>query len=219
MKKLFVVLFAAASLAACKDNKKTSETAGEVAQGTEASATYAVDVAASTLGWHGSKVVSGEHNGTIAIANGELNVENGNLVAGNFTIDMKTIKDIDLADAAENAKLVGHLSSPDFFNVDSFSTATFAITKVAALEGDKDGNTHTISGNLTLKGNTREISFPAKVTMADNVITASAKTEINRLEWNVMWGNENDNAARAFLKENFVSNMIGLDINLSAKKN
>lgn len=219
MKKLFVVLVAAASLAACKDNKKTSEAAGEVAQATEASATYAVDAAASTLGWSGSKVVSGNHNGTIAIENGELKVEESNLVAGNFTINMKTIKDIDLEDVEQNAKLVGHLSSPDFFNVDSFPTATFEITKVAALEGDKDGNTHTISGNLTLKGNTREISFPAKVTITEGAITATAKTEINRLEWNVMWGNENDNAARAFLKENFVSNTIGLDINLTAKKN
>ncbi len=218
MKKLFVVLFAAASLAACKD-KKTSETAGEVAQATETSANYTVDAAASTLGWSGSKVVTGSHTGTIAIESGSLKVEEGNLVAGNFTIDMKTIKNNDLKDAAENAKLVGHLSSPDFFHVDSFTTATFEITKVAALEGDKDGNTHTISGNLTLKGTTREISFPAKVTLTEDAITASAKTEINRLDWNVMWGNENDNAARAFLKENFVSNKIGLDINLTAKKN
>ncbi len=219
MKKLFVVLFAAASLAACKDNKKTSETAGEVAQATETSATYIVDVAASTLGWTGSKVVTGSHNGTIDIANGELKVENGNLIAGDFTVDMKTIKNKDIEEAAENAKLVGHLSSPDFFNVDSFATASFKITNVSALEGGAEGSTHIISGNLTIKGNTREISFPAKVNITEDVVTASAKTEINRLEWNVMWGNENDNAARSFLKENFLSNMIGLDINLTAKKN
>lgn len=219
MKKLFVVLFAAATVVACKENKKTSEEAGQVAEGTETSASYAVDAAASTLGWSGSKVVSGNHTGTIAIQNGELKVEGGNIVAGNFTIDMKTIKDTDLTDQAENAKLVGHLSSPDFFNVDSFPTATFAITEVTALENDANGNTHTIAGNLTLKGVERKISFPAKVNITEEGLTATASTEINRLEWNVMWGNENDNAARAFLKENFLSNMIGLNINLTAKKN
>lgn len=218
MKKLFLILFAAGSLVACKDNKKTSEAAGNAASASDSAATYTVDAAASILAWSGSKVVSGSHNGTINISEGSLSVEAGNLTAGKFTIDMKTIKNLDMTDAAENAKLVGHLSSPDFFNVDSFATATFEITKVAALTGDAAGNTHTISGNLTLKGNSREITFPAKVAMADGVLTATAKTEINRLEWNVMWGNEKDTKARAMLKENFLSNMIGLDINLTAKK-
>lgn len=219
MKKLLLVLFAAGTLVACKENKKTSDKAGEVAEATETSATYAID-AASSIGWTGSKVVSGSHNGTIGIKEGTLSVEGDNLTAGNFTIDMTTIQNTDLADDAEQqGKLVGHLSSPAFFHVDSFPTATFEVTKVDALEDDAAGNTHTISGNLTIKGNSREISFPATVTMEEDKITATAKTEINRLEWNVMWGNENDNDARAMLKDNFLSNMIGLDINLVANKN
>jgi polyisoprenoid-binding protein YceI len=220
MKKLLLVLFAAGTLVACKENKKTSETAGEVAEATETSATYTVDSEASSVGWKGSKVVSGSHNGTISVSGGSLSVENDNLTAGNFTIDMKSIKNSDLADDAEQqAKLVGHLSSPDFFHVDSFPTATFEVTKVEAIENGENGATHNISGNLTLKGTTREITFPATVTMEEDKISATAKTEINRLEWNVMWGNENDNAARAMLKENFLSNMIELDINLVANKN
>lgn len=219
MKKVFVVLFAAASLAACKQNTKTSNEAGQVAQASDSAATYTVDATASTLGWSGSKVVSGSHTGTINIQTGILSFENGELKSGNFTVDMKTIKNTDITDAAENAKLVGHLSSPDFFNVDSFPTATFEITKVEKLAAaDANGNTHSVSGNLSIKNNTREITFPAKITTADGSVTATAKTEINRLEWNVMWGNEKDTKARAFLKENFLSNIIGININLVAKK-
>lgn len=218
MKKLVVILFAAATLVACKENKKTSEEAGEVAETTETSAKFAVDTEASTLGWSGSKVVSGSHTGTIKISEGTLSVEEGNLTAGNFTIDMTTINNTDVEEAEEKAKLEGHLKSADFFHVDSFATAKFEITKVEPIENGADGNTHNVSGNLTIKGNTREITFPAKVSMEGDKLTAKAATEINRLEWNVMWGNENDNAARAFLKENFLSNNIGLTIDLVAKK-
>ncbi len=217
MKKLVLVLFAAGTLVACKENKKTSEKAGEVAEAAETSSTYTVG-ASSTIGWTGKKVVDGSHNGTISIKEGSLSLENGELTAGNFTIDMTTIANTDIEDEEKKGQLIGHLSSPDFFNVDSFSTATFEITKVAALEDDADGNTHTISGNLTIKGNSREINFPAKVTMEEDKIITTATTEINRMEWNVSWGNKDDATARERLKDNFLSNMIGLEINLIANK-
>lgn len=219
MKKLLLVLFAAGALVACKENKKTSETAGEVAEVKETSSTYSVDNAESRLGWEGSKVISGSHNGTIDIKEGELAVENGNLTAGSFVIDMTSIKNNDIEEDEEKAKLEGHLKSADFFAVDSFPTAKFEITKVEAIENGENGATHNISGNLTIKNQAREITFPAVVTMEENKIIATANTEFNRLEWGVKWGNENDNAARAMLKENFLKNNVGLNIKLVANKN
>lgn len=217
MKNLVFAVVAIVAFAACKQSPKTSEAAGSVATAAPTAATYVVDAAASTLGWKGSKVVMGSHNGTLAISEGLLAFENDALKSGSFTIDMKTITVLD--GEKDKAKLVGHLSSPDFFAVDSFPTAKFEITRAEKLaNADANGNNYSISGNLTLRGITREITFPAKITVEENSITAVAATEINRLEWNVMWGNENDKGAREFLKENFLGNMIGININLVAKK-
>lgn len=219
MKKLLLVLFAAGTLVACKDNKKTSEKEGKVAEATETSATYTVDAAASTIGWKGSKVISSSHTGTIAIEEGSLSTENGNLTAGSFTIDMTSIKNTDIEDAEKKAQLLGHLSSEAFFGVDSFPKGKFEVTKAEIIENDENGATHKISGNLTLRGITREITFPATVTMEEDKITATAATTINRMEWNVSWGNEKDAGAREKLKDNFISNDIELNINLVANKN
>ena len=89
---------------------------------------------------------------------GKTNPETGKL------FDMTTIKDLDITDEQKNKDLVGHLASADFFTVDSFPTSTFAITSVKALEGNPEA-THEISGNLTIKGVSRQITFPSKVTL------------------------------------------------------
>lgn len=50
--------------------------------------------------------------------------------------------------------------------------------------------THTITGNLTLKNVTKSISFPAKVSQANGVITADANFTFDRTQWNLSYGND-----------------------------
>lgn len=177
-------------LAACGGKKEATVATGEQATKAEATAAaqdFTVDVDASTLAWTGKKV-TGQHNGTIQISNGVFSVEDGNITAGNFAIDMTTIANNDLAEDAETqAKLLGHLSSPDFFNVAEHPTATFEITSVAALEGEA-GATHNISGNLTIKGISKEITFPATVSMNGGSFSAEADFNIDRTEWDIRYG-------------------------------
>ncbi|MDW3648879.1 MAG: YceI family protein [Bacteroidia bacterium] len=177
-------------LAACGGKKEATVATGEQATKAEATAAaqdFTVDVDASTLAWTGKKV-TGQHNGTIQISNGVFSVESGNITAGNFAIDMTTIANNDLAEDAETqAKLLGHLSSPDFFNVAEHPTATFEITSVAALEGEA-GATHNISGNLTIKGISKEITFPATVSMNGGSFNAEADFNIDRTEWDIRYG-------------------------------
>ena len=178
-------------LAACGGKKEATVATGEQATKAEATAAaqdYTVDVDGSTLAWIGKKV-TGQHDGTIQISNGVFSVENGNITAGNFAIDMTTIANNDLAEDAETqAKLLGHLSSPDFFNVAEHPTATFEITSVAAATGDASGATHNISGNLTIKGITKEITFPATVSMDGGNFKAEADFNIDRTEWDIRYG-------------------------------
>jgi len=135
---------------------------------------------ASSIAWLAKKV-TGEHNGTVGISAGALNVDGNKLIGGNFTIDLKTIKDLDLTDPGYNQKLVGHLSSGDFFEVEKFPTASFVITKVA-------GNQ--VTGNLTVKGITKSITFPAEIAVKGGKVSAKANITIDRTDFNIRYGSK-----------------------------
>jgi len=143
--------------------------------------TYTVDVAKSTITWVGKKV-TGSHNGTITLKSGTLNVDGKKVTGGTFVMDMTTIKDAD-----GSAKLEGHLKADDFFGTDKFPTSTFVITKVAG-----SGANVNVSGNLTIKGTTKPITFPATVTVnADGTVSAMAgKITVDRTKYDIRYGSK-----------------------------
>ncbi|WP_316817762.1 YceI family protein [Pedobacter nyackensis] len=140
--------------------------------------TYKVDVAQSTLTWLGKKV-TGSHNGSIALQSGNLLFDGKKLSGGNFVIDMTTIKDAD-----KSARLEGHLKADDFFGTDKFATSTFVIKKIAAA-----GTQVNVTGDLTIKGVTNSITFPANVVWnADGSITATAdKIIVDRTKYGIKY--------------------------------
>ena len=206
-------------MGSCSSNATEASGADSVAQADSTMTTYFVDAASSNIVWFGTHAVgTGDHNGTINIKEGNLVIDNGNIEAGSFVIDMTTIKCTDSLPAEFLTKLHGHLAAEDFFNTAKFPTAKFEITQC---EAKADGeNTHFISGNLTLRDSTKNISFPAKVTVADGV-TATAKVVINRLDWGINYDKDNmtlAEAAQKKLKNGVVSKDITLNISLTAKK-
>lgn len=136
----------------------------------------------SSVEWIGKKV-TGQHNGTINIKEGNLSIHDGKIEKGTVTIDMTTISVSDL-EGEWSTKLKGHLESPDFFDVENHNTAVFEITKV---ESGKDGNSK-VSGNLTIKGITKPIEFDAKVEMKDGKLAAYAEVEIDRTLYDIKYG-------------------------------
>ncbi len=145
---------------------------------------YKVDLAKSNTKWHAKKV-TGEHFGTINISNGSLNVDGNKITGGTFEIDMNSIKCTDITDAGYNAKLVNHLKSDDFFSVEKNPKAKFVIKKV---EGK--GDTYNITGDLTIKGITNSITFPATVKTDANGLNATAKIVLDRSKWDVRFGSK-----------------------------
>ncbi len=139
-----------------------------------------VNKSASSVAWLAKKV-TGEHNGTVGISAGALNVNGNKLIGGNFTIDLKTIKALDITDPGYNQKFIGHITSGDFFEVEKFPTATFVITKVA-------GNQ--VTGNLTVKGITKSITFPAEIAVKGGKVTAKANITIDRTDFNIKYGSK-----------------------------
>lgn len=207
MKKILAIMTGAALFfASCQSAPDADEAVtGEVeaAAGIDGTA-YPVDVAGTNIAWIGTKA-NGQHNGTFKVTDGTLSVKDGNLNGGSFTIDVSSLTVADL-EGEDKGKLEGHLKSGDFFLVDSFPTAKFEITSVAPYDAASatsklDGATHTISGNLTLRGETKNVSFPAIVSMEGNAITAKADFNIDRTEWGLNYKGPNNPADWFIAKE------------------
>lgn len=171
--------------------------------------TYQVDIDSSTLVWTGKKV-TGEHTGNINLKSGSLDFQNGTLKGGGFVIDMASITCTDLTDEEYNGKLIGHLKSDDFFGVAKHSDANFAITKV---KKQKDG-TYQIKGDLTIKGITNAIEFPATVTQKDGAVKAVAKIIVDRSKFDIRYGS---GSFFEGLGDKMIYDDFELDVTLSAK--
>ena len=110
----------------------------------------------------------GEFSGTIDVANSKLTVE---IVTNSLHSD--------------NNQLTDHLKGPDFFNVKKYTKATFNATKIEAKASG--GSTHLITGDLTLLGKKKTISFPAKIS-TEGGLTLESKFTIDRTHYGMTYG-------------------------------
>jgi polyisoprenoid-binding protein YceI len=193
--------------------------AGNVATSSNASESYSVVAGQSVINWEGYKP-TGTHSGTVNISEGTFAMKNGNIESGQFTIDMSTITNADL-EGKMKENLEAHLKGTvdekrnDFFDIRTYPTGGFAITKVTKLMNDPEA-THIINGNLTLRDITKQVSFRAKIeSNGGRLLASSVPFQIDRTEWNIQFKSKKffDN-----LKDNFVNDEIGIRINLVAKK-
>lgn len=213
MKKILLPLLFVATVLSAPTHAATGPVASKPATTKAAAETYNVQPQLSTLGWVGKKV-GGQHNGTIELKSGTVQVKGTQLVGGTFVADMTTMKNTDLTDADYNGKLMGHLKSDDFFAVDKNPTATFVITSIKPLKDDANGNNATITGNLTIKGKTNPVSFPAKVGVKNGVAAASGVATIDRTKYDVKYGSTLFGAAA----DKAIDDNFALSFNVIAKK-
>ena len=166
---------------------------------------FTVNVENSNLNWKGYKP-TGTHNGTIKLLSGNVAMENNKIIGGNFVADMSTIKEAD-----GNAKLEGHLKSEDFFEIAVYPLSNFEITEI-----ENKGEKIQVTGNMTIKGITKQITFPAALLVNEDVITLTSDTfQINRADFNVKFKSKsffND------LKDKFVNDEFDFQVTIVAKK-
>jgi polyisoprenoid-binding protein YceI len=220
MKKVIYFLTIAGLMTACNNQQATQATEEAAVSKDTTGTNYMLDPTASTMNWEATKKGGSSHHGTIKISEGKLNVKNGNIVSGAFTIDMKTISNVDLTDAKANSDLVGHLSSADFFDVQKYPTGKFEVTMVLPIANDTAGNTHAISGNLTIKDSVKNITFPAKVVITDNEVSATGTVIINRLQWGIIYNSVSVSPAALLKKlgDNAINDELKITFNVKAKK-
>jgi polyisoprenoid-binding protein YceI len=158
----------------------------------------------SNIDWVGKKV-TGAHNGTIAVKEGELLVEGGRLAGGKVIIDTTSIKILDITDPATNGQFAGHLASDDFFAIEKYPEAILEITSVSD---------NFITGDLTIKGITRPIGFDAAVNVHGDTLVATGKLLIDRTDYEMKFRSGN------FFKDlgdTLIYNDFELNVSLTAK--
>lgn len=218
MKRIAIIAAAAIIAVSCSNGTKADEAVTGEAQEVEvtAEATDYELVEGSYLKWRGFKsYVVSEHIGTIGVQAGTLAVAGNQLVGGTIIIDMNSISNEDIEDEGKRGYLEGHLKSDAFFFVDSFPTAVFEIVEVR--EESADAAPSVVVGNLTIRGITNSIEFPADVTVEEGIVHFSAPTfSIDRTKWNVKYHDSEDATIAETLKEDMIDHSIELTINVSA---
>ncbi|MCI5055432.1 MAG: YceI family protein [Flavobacteriales bacterium] len=163
-----------------------------------------VDLENSVVKWKGEMMGMYSHEGTLKLTEGSLTIDNGVVTGGSFTADMKSMtatdENYDPSKEQTKEKLIGHLSSADFFAVDSFPTASFTI---------KSGEANASSGTLTLRGKTGEEKVEnITITEKDGKVMASGTVTVDRKKYDVLF----DHPAQ----EMVLSNDLQLTIELVA---
>jgi rhodanese-related sulfurtransferase/polyisoprenoid-binding protein YceI len=148
-----------------------------------------IDVAESRVEWQGRNLLN-KHFGQIAVKGGKLRFDEGQIVAGEFHWDMRTMTCEDLKGDPLHDVLIAHLMSDDFFDVELFPESRFAILKTERIAGATPGAPNLeVQGVLTLKDVTRPIEFVATAGFtAEGKAAAQASFAIDRTQWSVLYG-------------------------------
>jgi len=136
------------------------------------------DISETKLVWLGEKV-TGQHVGTINLQSGWLTWQDNKVVSGEFTIDMRSLKD-----SEANERLEGHLKSEDFFGVEKFPTSKLVITGSTPF----DKGAGVVSGTLTIKGISHPIEFKAAVQKKDDGVWFYSNIIVDRTKYDVRYG-------------------------------
>lgn len=204
LRNLIPALIVGIAVFASCNNQPKEETTTTV-DPNAAEATYTVNTDNTSFAfWKGVMLGVKEHNGKISFKEGGLTVKGGQLTAGSFVLDMGTLAPLDSNYNAQatKEKLIGHLSSPDFFDVANFPTASFVINSVT-------GNSAT--GTLTIRGKANEETLNnIVISETDGVLKASGEIKFDRKKYDVNFDMP--------MKDMVISNDIELNIELTGKR-
>jgi polyisoprenoid-binding protein YceI len=178
--------------------------------------TFVVDTTNSRIRFVGHGVGK-NHPGIFQLSTGQVAVANENIKSGAFDINIKSLE-VEEKESIFQTKLKPHLLSGDFFDADNFGTARFEITNVQPYQPNSsdtsivEGANFTVSGNLTLKNTTKNISFPAHIELDGNTLKAKGNFDIDRTQWQMNYGNDKT------LGDKFISEKVNIELNLEANK-
>ncbi len=181
-------LVASLAFTACDSGKKKQEKKKEQVVLSEKKKTIGFDTLESVVQWTGTMVGVYEHTGTLNFNNAVIVVQNGKIQHGRFIVDMTTMSATDEnynpEEGSTKNKLIQHLSSNDFFNVEEYPEATFEV----------ESHTGTsITGNLTIRDQTHEETVKdVKIKEVNGNLEIHGKLTFDRQKYNVNWQHPKD---------------------------
>ena len=220
----FIIVFSVAMLmlTACENVADRATTDVEQQAAAATGQEYVVDSNSSIVNWRAThKGGLAPRYGTLKLSKGDIAVDNGTITGGTFTIDINSLW-VDTASVTEKNKKAGdlqnHLKSPDFFDAAKYPAAKFVITGIAPYDSSKaksltEGATNLVSGNLTIKDSTINITFPAKISISNSDVAIAAKFSVDRTSWGLKFGTEG-NPADWLISKDFD---FGLDVKATAE--
>jgi polyisoprenoid-binding protein YceI len=153
--------------------------------------TLAVNPAASTLRALGAKVTA-QHPIDFKTWSGTVSLAGDKLESLTFEVDMATLE-------SDHPKLTEHLKSPDFFDIATFPKSTF--TSASITEGSTEaGFTHTVAGDMTIRGTTKRLTFPARVMVEPAQVKAETEFVITREDFGVVYPGRPDDLIQSNVK-------------------
>lgn len=200
--------------------------------------TLSLDLSQSVITWVGSKP-TGQHDGIISLTDGYVLWYESDLVGGIVTIDIPSLKIMNIKKSDESyQKLYSHLMSDDFFDSANYTAGKFEVTGILAydstfqLEHRKQfpskyrpapaesfivSNPNAIiKGDLSLRGVTLPIAFPARIDINTSQITVEAKFNIDRTAWGLSYSDEANIIDKA--KDKFIYNTVNTGFYLVATR-
>ncbi len=200
------IIVAITILTSC-NSKPAEEVATTTPEPTGSAANYSITADSSSfVNWKGVMLGVKEHTGKVFFKEGSISTIGTSLTGGSFTVDLTNIVATDTFYNEKagfgKAKLISHLSSPDFFDVANFPTASFKIDSVT-------GNSAT--GVFTVRGKSNvEKLTDISIVETETGVTATGNLKFDRKKYDVKFDMP--------MKDMVISNDIELRVELVAKK-
>jgi polyisoprenoid-binding protein YceI len=178
-------------------------------------ANYFADTLNSYVQWTGEKLL-GTHTGKVLLDSSWMEFKNGNIIKGEFIIDMATITNEDIEDSTEQATLVRHLKNKDFFWIEKYPVSKLKIIRaIHNPRAKKNQPNYTIISELSIKDSTHNIVFPAKIILNDKELMATANFKIDRTKYGIIY-----NSGKFFsdIGDLLIKDYISFDIKLKCHR-
>lgn len=148
----------------------------------EAGKVLKVDPGSSSLRAIGAKVI-GSHPIDFKDFVGTIGVDGDTFTSIAFEVQMASL-------VSDDERLTGHLKNEDFFDVTKFPTSSFQSTRIAKEAG---AETYDVTGNLTIHGMTKSVTFPATIERVDGKVKAASQFTLDRQDFGIVYAGKADN--------------------------
>jgi polyisoprenoid-binding protein YceI len=159
-----------------------------------AGAALNIDASASSIRALGAKITA-THPIDFKDFSGTVTVADDQVVGVDFTVQMAALE-------SDHPKLTAHLKDADFFDVATFPTSTFKAVEIKAGAQAEGDWTHTVVGDFTIHGQTKRITFPAKIEVGADKVSATTEFVIDRKDFGVVYPGRPDDLVQDNVRMN-----------------